>query len=157
MITQMIKCVVIRTLVSQIVCITRRTHQIVRRTHGSVTRVGGWNPDHPIKVLLNILNKSLNNIDLSRTIQNQSFNRVVYLFFVLASVAHFKEFLLVGPSHSLLIRIRLVMLRSGTIIKWCWIRKAPPWWFFHVGIWCWITELLNLLVDNATSCCFISF
>jgi len=90
--------------------ITRCAHHVVRRAHRRVTGIGSRYPDHPIDVLLDVLDKSLDHIDLTWTREDQSLNSVVDLLFVLAGIAHFQEFLLVGPLSRLSIRIRLILV-----------------------------------------------
>lgn len=64
------------------------SNQIVCRTEGSIACIGILNTNHSIDVFLNILNKSLDDVQLAWTIHNKFFDGVVDLFFVLTNATH---------------------------------------------------------------------
>lgn len=72
-------------------------HQVVGRTHGRVTGVSSSDPDHPVDVLLDVLDKSLDDIDLLRACLNELLDGVIDLFLILAYVAELEELLLLCP------------------------------------------------------------
>ena len=68
-VAQMFKGILVWALISiqEPHTIARRTHDVVCRAHRRVTGIGSRNPDHPVDILLDVLDKSLDHIDLSWT------------------------------------------------------------------------------------------
>lgn len=91
-IADVVECVLVRALIPiqhSHVVISRRAHEIVcGRSDGGVAGVSGTDPYHSVDILLNILDQSLYDVHLPRTTEDESFNRVVDLFLVLANGAH---------------------------------------------------------------------
>ena len=76
---------------------SRCAHQVVGRAHGGVTGIRSRESDHSVDVFLNVLNESLDNVDLLRTCFNQLLDGVIDLLLILAGVAQLQKLFLFGP------------------------------------------------------------
>ena len=66
---------------------SRCAHQVVGRAHGGVTGIRSRESDHSVDVFLNVLNESLDDVNLLRTCFNQLLDGVIDLLLILAGVA----------------------------------------------------------------------
>ena len=86
-VAKLIKSVLVRALIS-IHVTSWSTDHIVGGSHRCITSICSGKSYHSLDVFLDVLNKSLNNVDLLRAAFDKFLDSMVDLFFVLTSSSH---------------------------------------------------------------------
>ena len=108
---------------------------IIGWTHGCVTCIRSRQPNHSINVFLNVLNKSLDHVDLCGAWANEHLNSMIDFLFVLARTSQLQEFLLLGPLSCLSGDL------SGPSINLSPISTTYSAAILHISIWHWDTMI----------------